>query len=243
MSSEWPQTSRMWCLRAYSPTWSKRLRIAYAVAGDPSGDLTAVRHAALIFLYRLLFILYAEDRGLLPVNDRRYDDYGLRKRVRDDVAARMQTGDTFSRRGNQLLTTASTRCSSSSTSAILPSACLPTMAVSFPGTPRRCWSSVRLPDSVIAGIIYDLSHTRSARKGDGVRSFVNYRDMSVQQLGSIYERLLEQEPVRGDDGKIGMRPNPYARKDSGSFYTPQELVDLIVEKTLAPLVEERLTVV
>ena len=47
--------------------------------------------------------------------------------------------------------------------------------------------------------------------------------------------------MRGDDGKIGMRPNPYARKDSGSFYTPQELVDLIVEKTLAPLVEERLT--
>ena len=101
--------------------------------------------------------------------------------------------------------------------------------------------SVRLPDSVIADIIYDLSHTRSARKGDSTRSFVNYRDMSVQQLGSIYERLLEQEPVRGDDGKIGMRPNPYARKDSGSFYTPQELVDLIVEKTLAPLVEERLT--
>ena len=101
--------------------------------------------------------------------------------------------------------------------------------------------SVRLPDSVIADIIYDLSHTRSVRKGDGVRSFVNYRDMSVQQLGSIYERLLEQEPVRGDDGKIGMRPNPYARKDSGSFYTPQELVDLIVEKTLEPLVEERLT--
>ncbi|MDE2841570.1 MAG: hypothetical protein OXM03_13165, partial [Chloroflexota bacterium] len=39
---------------------------------------------------------------------------------------------------------------------------------------------------------------------------------------------------------LTLRPNPYARKDSGSFYTPQELVDLIVEKTLAPLVEERL---
>ena len=64
--------------------------------------------------------------------------------------------------------------------------------------------------------------------------------MSVQQLGSIYERLLEREPVRDDDGKISVRPNPYARKDSGSFYTPQELVDLIVDHTLKPLVEERL---
>ncbi len=64
--------------------------------------------------------------------------------------------------------------------------------------------------------------------------------MSVQQLGSIYERLLEKEPVRGDDGKISIRPNPYARKDSGSFFTPQELVDLIVDRTLKPLAEERL---
>ena len=48
--------------------------------------MPAIREAALIFLYRLLFVLYAEDRGLLPVNDADYDDYGLRKRVRDDVA-------------------------------------------------------------------------------------------------------------------------------------------------------------
>ena len=64
--------------------------------------------------------------------------------------------------------------------------------------------------------------------------------MSVQQLGSIYERLLEREPVRDGDGKILIRPNPYARKDSGSFFTPQELVDLIVDRTLKPLAEERL---
>ena len=64
--------------------------------------------------------------------------------------------------------------------------------------------------------------------------------MSVQQLGSIYERLLEQEPVRGPDGQVRIRPNPYARKDSGSFYTPQDLVDLIVDQTLKPLVDERL---
>ena len=96
--------------------------------------------------------------------------------------------------------------------------------------------NVRLPDSVVALVIYDLSHTRTPEG----RRFVNYRDMSVQQLGSIYERLLEREPARNDVGGIVIRPNPYARKDSGSFFTPQELVDLIVERTLTPLVEERL---
>ena len=96
---------------------------------------------------------------------------------------------------------------------------------------------VRLSDAQLAPIIYDLSHTET----DGHHRFINYRDMSVQQLGSIYERLLEREPFRKDDGSITIRPNPYARKDSGSFYTPQELVDLIVERTLQPLVEEHLT--
>ena len=58
---------------------------------DESGeDLSTVREAALIFLYRLLFILYAEDRGLLPVNDPRYEDYGLRKPVREHIARRME---------------------------------------------------------------------------------------------------------------------------------------------------------
>ena len=207
---------------------------------DLSDDLTAPRTAALIFLYRLLFILYAEDRGLLPVNDSRYDDYGLRKRVRDDVANRMQIGDTFSSAATNYydrLNTLFKLIDLGDPSIGLP----PYNGGLFSRDSAPLLESVRLPDSVIADIIYDLSHTRSARKGDGVRSFVNYRDMSVQQLGSIYERLLEQEPVRGDDGNIGMRPNPYARKDSGSFYTPQELVDLIVEKTLEPLVEERLT--
>ena len=97
-------------------------------------------------------------------------------------------------------------------------------------------NQVRLPDDVIAPIVHDLSHTQT----EGQPGYVNYRDMSVQQLGSIYERLLEQEPVRGPDGQVRIRPNPYARKDSGSFYTPQDLVDLIVDQTLKPLVDERL---
>ena len=96
--------------------------------------------------------------------------------------------------------------------------------------------TARLTDKIVGDIIYDLSHTET----EGARHFVNYRDMSVQQLGSIYERLLEREPVRDDNGGIVVRPNSYACKDSGSFFTPQELVDLIVDRTLKPLAEERL---
>ena len=204
-----------------------------AQAGE---SLVQIREAALIFLYRLLFVLYAEDRGLLPVNDSRYDDYGLRKRVRDDVARRTTDGDTFSSHATSYydhLMTLFGLIDKGDASIGLP----PYNGGLFASETAALLESIRLADAKIAPIINDLSHSKDLNQE---RRFVNYRDMSVQQLGSIYERLLEREPVRDGNGNIVIRPNPYARKDSGSFFTPQELVDLIVDRTLKPLAEERL---
>ncbi len=208
-------------------------RLVQAIADATGKSLAKIREAALIFLYRLLFVLYAEDRGLLPVNDERYDDYGLRKRVRDDIARRKADRDTFSTHATSYydhLMTLFRLIDKGDTSIGLP----PYNGGLFAAA--TLLEEARLPDATIANIIYDLSHIKGTQED---RRFVNYRDMSVQQLGSIYERLLEHEPVRDGD-KIVIRPNPYARKDSGSFFTPQELVDLIVERTLKPLAEERL---
>ena len=89
-----------------------------------------------------------------------------------------------------------------------------------------------IPDAAFAPLLDKLSRTKDGK-------FINYRDLSVQQLGSIYERLLEYEPVHGKDGKIEIRLNPFARKGSGSYYTPDELVGLIVDQTVGLLVRER----
>ncbi len=209
--------------------------LVQAIAHTTNKSLVKIREAALIFLYRLLFVLYAEDRGLLPVNDSRYDDYGLRKRVRDDIARRMADKDTFSSHATSYydhLMSLFKLIDKGDPSIGLP----PYNGGLFASEAAALLEEARLPDKPIAHIIYDLSHTGDSQDN---RNFVNYRDMSVQQLGSIYERLLEREPVH-EGGKIVIRPNPYARKDSGSFFTPQELVDLIVERTLKPLAEERL---
>ena len=214
-------------------------RLVNALASGPDDDLMEVRDAALVFLYRLLFILYAEDRGLLPVNDPRYDDYGLRKPLRDRIAERMERNDTFSSTASNYhdhLTNLFRLIDSGDQSIGLP----PYNGGLFSPETAPLLGRVRLPDNVVASVVYELSHTKTEEDGLIVRKFVNYRDMSVQQLGSIYERLLERQPARNDLGEITTQPNPYARKDSGSFYTPQELVDLIVERTLKPLAEERL---
>ena len=93
---------------------------------------------------------------------------------------------------------------------------------------------VRLGDTVMADMIDALSFERNGP----TRRYINYRDLGVQQLGSIYERLLEREIVR-QDGSIVVRPNVFARKDSGSYYTPDDLVDLIVRETVGPLADAR----
>ena len=210
-------------------------RLVQALAEHTQREPAELRGPALILLYRLFFVLYAEDRGLLPVNDSRYEDYGLRKPVRDDIARRMADGSALSSRATNYydhLMTLGQLIDQGDAAIGLP----PYNGGLFNDAAAPMLANVRLSDAAIAPIIYDLSHTETPEG----RRFVNYRDMSVQQLGSIYERLLERAPVWDDDGIVVARPNSYARKDSGSFFTPQELVDLIVDRTLKPLAEERL---
>lgn len=209
--------------------------LAHSIADNaPEAPLQDVREAALILLYRLLFILYAEDRDLLPVNDRRYDDYGLRDRVRLDVGDRKDKGDTFSSTAARYWSVLDDLCRAideGDTSIGLP----PYNGGLFDPERTPLLRQVRLSDSVMAEVIDKLSFERT----DDTRKYINYRDLSVQQLGSIYERLLEHEVVR--EGEIvDIRPNIFARKGSGSYYTPDDLVNLIIRETLEPLIETRL---
>ena len=207
-----------------------------ALAKGSSEDLSTIQRAALILLYRILFVLYAEDRGLLPVNVSSYATYGIRK-LRDDVRDKIADGITFSSNATVYfdnLTTLFRMIDEGDDSIGVP----PYNGGLFTSEAAPILSQARLDDATIAPVIDALSHTNGE---DGEPRFVNYRDMSVQQLGSIYERLLEHQPAQDASGEITIRPNPYARKDSGSFFTPQELVDLIVDHTLKPLVEERLS--
>ena len=209
--------------------------LARAIAGEaPDAPLGEVRDAALVVLYRLLFILYAEDRDLLPVRDERYDDYGLRDKVRGDVGRRKDRGDAFSETAARYWSAIDDLCRA--VDAGDPSIGLPPYDGGlFDRESAPLLSRIRLGDRVMADIIDALSF----EAGPEGRRYINYRDLSVQQLGSIYERLLEHEVARVGD-EIVVRPNVFARKGSGSYYTPDELVTLILEETIGPLVRARL---
>lgn len=208
------------------------------------GYLEEVREAALILLYRLLFLFYAEDRGLLPVRDERYHAYSarrLRERVRDDIDARRPLATKLDNLYRDLQGVFSIIDEGED-------------AVGIPayngGLFDRARSPIlarsRVPDSVMAPIIDALSR----RTEDLLRGWINYRDLSVAHLGGIYERLLEytlEHEVAPKDSfentpeidRIVARPASFARKVSGSYYTHDDLVRLILRESVGLLAQER----
>lgn len=74
---------------------------------------------------------------------------------------------------------------------------------------------------------------------------VNWRAMETEELGSVYESLLELQPQLGEDGKSlhfaseAAEQKGNQRKITGSYYTPDSLVQLLLDTTLDPVLDER----
>ncbi len=206
--------------------------------------LDEVREAALILLYRLLFLFYAEDRRLLPVDEPGYRAYSvraLREQVRDGVDA----GARWSRTMQPLWL---------SLRGLFSLVNLGEDEIGMPAYNGGLFNRRRsvllertnVPDLVMAPILDFLSR----RASDAGRAWINYRDLSVSHLGSIYERLLEysltHEVQAADDyhdkpeiNRIVARPASFARKVSGSYYTHDDLVRLILRESVGLLASER----
>lgn len=77
---------------------------------------------------------------------------------------------------------------------------------------------------------------------DGRRVRINWRDMATEELGSVYEGLLELVPMREDGGRTfgfagGAEARGNARKVSGSYYTPDSLVQCLLDSALDPALD------
>lgn len=206
--------------------------------------LDEVREGALVLLYRLLFLFYAEDRNLLPVRDPRYEPYSvrrLRQQVRDDIDA----SKVFSTKLDNIwrdLKGAFLLIDEGDDAVGMPAY----NGGLFDRARSPLLERTRVPDAVMAPIIDALSR----RTEDVIRGWINYRDLSVSHLGGIYERLLEYSLVHevqaADDYKdkpevnrITAQPASFARKVSGSYYTHDDLVRLILRESVGLLASEK----
>lgn len=194
---------------------------------DPAWP-ASVRQAAVVLLYRLLFLLYAEDRDLLPVEHNGYRPRSLSK-LRNEVAEAIDQARPLSDTDGfwwANIKTLFNAVDKGSDSMGLPAYNGGLFAVSE----APLLHTVVLPDGPLARILDGLS--RRVEGEDKLR--VNYRDLSVQQLGAIYERLLDFDVAADKDGAVVLTEDSIARKVSGSFYTPPSLVRLALDATIGP---------
>lgn len=82
----------------------------------------------------------------------------------------------------------------------------------------------------------------SISKAEKVTIRINYGHLDVEELGSVYESLLEYHPVlRRENGSIKFEfTYGTERKSTGSYYTRSELVNELIKSALVPVMEDRL---
>jgi len=77
------------------------------------------------------------------------------------------------------------------------------------------------------------------------RTRINYQALNTEEFGSVYESLLELHPqINGSGANLRFSLGGVAgseRKTSGSYYTPEDLVRLLILSALLPVIRDRLS--
>jgi len=99
-------------------------------------------------------------------------------------------------------------------------------------------AGARLSNEALLGAVRALSLVTP--RGGGARRRVDFGNLGAEELGSVYESLLELIP-RYDHEQRAYTLETLAgneRKESGSYYTPTSLVDCLLDSALDPLLDQ-----
>jgi len=187
-------------------------------------------------VYRLIFLLVAEDRGLLhppgtsPSAAKLYAD-GYSLSTLRERAIRRTAWDQHYDRWEGLLITFSGLTQGQAKLA------LPALGGLFDNVIPDL-ESARLSNRALMEAVYRLAWL----KDDASLVPVNWRDMETEELGSVYESLLELTPILVDEGRgisfaEGDESKGNQRKTTGSYYTPDSLVQTLLDSALDPVLD------
>lgn len=102
------------------------------------------------------------------------------------------------------------------------------------GTPTL--NDALIPNRRFLAAVFCLGFIRK----DGITHRINWRDLKTEELGSVYESLLEIRPRLETNGAFildsGAKGND--RKTSGSYYTPDSLVETLLDSALDPVLQK-----
>ena len=186
-------------------------------------SLAAAFENSLVFLYRMLFCLHAEARGLLPVDNPHYEPQSLMQ-VRRDVADQRDGGVVYTERSDRLYSVlrALFRIVDEGEPAFRVNAYNGGL---FSPSAHPYFEGRSIRDPQLAPAIDLISRIE--------RKFVDFRELSIRHLGTIYEKLLAYE-LTDTVGKLVLKSSPLKHR-SGSYFTPERVVDAIIARALEPL--------
>lgn len=195
-------------------------------------------HAALLRMaYRLLFWAVAEDRdallsrGATTEQRQRYMEHFSSARLRKLALRRHGSGHDDLWQGATVVVDALGRANGE------PRLGLPGLGGLFAPTATDVLAGCQLPNAALLAAVRSLAVVQL--KGQPLR-VVDFAHLGAEELGSIYESLLElvprHDPIRHTFGLENLAGND--RKTSGSYYTPVELVELVLDSALEPVLDD-----
>lgn len=112
---------------------------------------------------------------------------------------------------------------------------LPALGGLFSQSSTRHLNAATIPNRAFLAALFCLGFIRK----DGITHRINWRDLKTEELGSVYEGLLEIRPslTASGDFLLGTGAKGNDRKTSGSYYTPDSLVECLLDSALNPVLE------
>ena len=197
--------------------------------------LEMIREPIFIFLYRIIFVLYAEARSIFPVDDTIYNKTFSMEYVKqewilktpehlpqDSVHQRLKGLFKLIEKGSESLGYDRTQFFMRSYYGKL-----------FDRDIHSNLEIWKISNQTLLSAINLLTRTRDKHG----YFLLDYYALETRHLGSIYERILEYQ-LTINNGKISSLVDVRERKTSGSYYTPKLIVDHIVEHTIGPLITQ-----
>jgi hypothetical protein len=196
-----------------------------------------VREALLRLVYRLLFCFVAEDRGLLlapggtPLAKQRYEQWFSTARLRR-IATR--------RRGSahpDLWQALSIVLDGLGQESGRPELALPGLGGLFEVGEVDVIVGYQLSNEPLLTAVRHLTVVQPA--GGGPKRVIDYRNLGAEELGSIYESLLEFVPRYDHTTRTFTLESIVGndRKTSGAYYTPTSLIECLLDSALDPLLD------
>ena len=196
----------------------------------------------LLLVYRLLFLMYAEQRGMMASRDSLYTDEYSITNLREKAETRRSGSDRNTDLWHGLQSTFRLVEKGDDELGV------PCYNGMLFDSDRLDWvSESECSNDDLLDAIEDLTLIEH----EGARQRISYADLGVEEIGSVYESLLEFTPRLANEvieledrtvsrGEFYLDDRGTERKETGSYYTDPGLVRELVQSALKPVVEDRL---